>query len=100
MNERTRRWIDALKLLDKDPRAAVPCPNCQNSVLVIHDVAGDDWVDRHMVCTGCGAQEVATVTTGRVELMIGALPPDLVKRLDLESRSAHDFARRAGDYLP
>jgi Zn finger protein HypA/HybF involved in hydrogenase expression len=58
----SRRWIEAVKILDADPEAAVPCPNCGQGMLKIIDAHVDAvTIDRYMQCPLCHAHNVAMI---------------------------------------
>jgi Zn finger protein HypA/HybF involved in hydrogenase expression len=58
----SRRWIEAVKILDADPNAAVPCPNCGQGTLEVIDAHVDAaTIDRYLQCPLCHAQNVAMI---------------------------------------
>jgi hypothetical protein len=57
----TERWIEAGKVLAKDPSARVRCPERDDGMLTVHDsvLVGDQtMMERRLVCDQCGAQSV------------------------------------------
>jgi len=56
MNEESKRWIDAGKILGLDPTAHVLCPKCQTEVLSVTDQPLDaTHLERHLRCPKCNA---------------------------------------------
>jgi predicted nucleic-acid-binding Zn-ribbon protein len=52
----TARWIAAGELLATDPSQQVPCPRCENDILVVKDIGvGGIKFERLMSCPSCGA---------------------------------------------
>jgi predicted RNA-binding Zn-ribbon protein involved in translation (DUF1610 family) len=61
MNEITKRWIEAGKVLAADPLAKVPCPNCGEADLQVQDVANPANAvefERYIRCPRCGGFNV------------------------------------------
>jgi hypothetical protein len=55
------RWIEAGKILAKDPAARVRCPERCDGVLTVEDslMIGDHTlIERRLVCDRCGARSV------------------------------------------
>jgi DNA-directed RNA polymerase subunit RPC12/RpoP len=61
MNEISRRWVEAGKILAADPSAKVRCPQCGGGVLEVEDVGNpvnSDEFERYLRCPICGARNV------------------------------------------
>jgi hypothetical protein len=60
----TTRWIEAAKILGRDPRAEVRCPRNEDAILVVEDQAheGQRTFERHMRCPKCGAYNAMRMT--------------------------------------
>jgi hypothetical protein len=63
MNEVSKRWLEAAKVLSKDVTAKISCPECSKGVLLVKDEEIDDWnkIDRYLICNNCGRWEVITM---------------------------------------
>jgi C4-type Zn-finger protein len=60
-DEARRKWIEAAGILSVDPNAQVPCPNCEEDVLIVADVPYEKdptMFSRYLRCQRCGAFEV------------------------------------------
>ncbi len=68
MNTAKDRWIAAGRILSSDPAAVVRCPERDDGVLLVHDVAAPDGsvLERYLVCQSCGACNVILKPKGRV----------------------------------
>jgi len=61
MNEKGKKWIEALKQFHIDPNVKVICPECDKGHLILKtEPFGDDKVDWYMICDSCGNYNVAT----------------------------------------
>jgi Zn finger protein HypA/HybF involved in hydrogenase expression len=59
---RSRRWIEAAKILAVDAKAAVACPSCGKGTLHVIDAHQDAVkLDRYMQCPVCHAHNVMTL---------------------------------------
>lgn len=57
----TKKWIEAAKILIRDPSAAVRCPERSDGFLTVRDVVARDdptMMERYLVCGACGASNV------------------------------------------
>lgn len=62
MNEITQKWLEAAKILIKDPKVKIICPECNKGTLIIKDEEfSETQIDRYMICDNCGRWEVITV---------------------------------------
>jgi len=56
MNEESKRWIEAAKILGVNPAAEVLCPRCQSAALSVTDQPLDaTHFERHLRCSKCNA---------------------------------------------
>ena len=64
MNDITKSWIKAAKLLAEKPDAIVSCPSCKVGRLKVKDELIIDWnkVDRYLYCDTCGNWNVLTMS--------------------------------------
>jgi DNA-directed RNA polymerase subunit RPC12/RpoP len=56
-----QRWLEALRVLASNPKAAVRCPEQNDAVLEVHDVvieASPTMIERYLVCPACGARNI------------------------------------------
>jgi hypothetical protein len=59
-----RKWIDAAKQLERDPRKQVLCPCCGEGTLIASDTRPPDnpnLVERYLRCPACHAYDIAVV---------------------------------------
>jgi hypothetical protein len=64
MKIENKMWIEAAKILEKDPLAKVQCPECKVGTLIIKDEPLDargDRIDRYLICDNCGKWNVITM---------------------------------------
>jgi len=62
MQENTKLWIEAAKILATNPTAKVSCPVCKIGTLNVKDESfGNDKIDRYMLCDSCGQHNVLTI---------------------------------------
>jgi len=53
---KSRKWVEAGKILSKDPYAQVKCPTCEQDILVVQDVRNErnlDEFERIIQCPIC-----------------------------------------------
>lgn len=65
MNQRFRRWTEAVKLLVTDPTTRVKCPMCGQANLTVTDVPytnNPERFERYIRCPAC--KEMAIVRMG------------------------------------
>lgn len=70
MNEESRGWLEAAKILVKDPNARVLCPSCRTVLLRTIDYPSPidpTMFDRQLLCEGCGASEFIVRMRSRSE---------------------------------
>jgi uncharacterized C2H2 Zn-finger protein len=64
MNDLSKRWIEAAKVLGKDSNAKVNCPKCASTFLTVFDVEitvlDKGKIDRYLKCPSCSASNVLT----------------------------------------
>ena len=56
--EKVQKWVAAAKVLGVDPTQIVRCPERDDGVLVVKDVAFENdpaMMERYLVCDTCGA---------------------------------------------
>jgi uncharacterized C2H2 Zn-finger protein len=61
MNDVTAKWIEAAKVLGRDPSAKVPCPVCDFASLEVREVpnpANEAEFERYLQCPSCGAVNI------------------------------------------
>lgn len=60
MNEKVKKWVDAVKQLTKDPNSKVVCPECDNGFLILTEVPAEQHnkVDWYLKCDTCGQWNV------------------------------------------
>jgi Zn finger protein HypA/HybF involved in hydrogenase expression len=57
ISEIGKQWIEAAKLLGKEPTAAVRCPECGKANLKVEDILQDSKrIERRMHCPCCHAE--------------------------------------------
>jgi len=65
MNETTRKWIEAGRILQTDTKAIVACPECSIGTLIIKDEpvadGNNQTIDRYLICNNCGKWNVITM---------------------------------------
>lgn len=62
IDAKSRRWVEAAKVLGGDPKASVPCPKCGQGTLKVIDAPFDvNKIDRYMQCPVCQACCVMTL---------------------------------------
>ena len=64
MNDITKKWIEASKILGKDKNAIIICPECNDGNLTIKDeliASRHDAVERYLICNACGKWNVITL---------------------------------------
>jgi hypothetical protein len=57
----SRRWVEAAKMLARDPTTVVTCPERNDGTLVVRDevsVSDPTMIDRYLICDRCGARNV------------------------------------------
>ena len=64
MSDETRAWIEAAKILGRDPAAHVPCPRCGEAKLAVQDVVVGTTLERHLSCPRCGARNSLLIRLG------------------------------------
>ncbi len=58
MTSETLKWIEAGKILGRDPDAKVRCPHCGDEYLQVQDVVNPEdpnEFERVLTCPGCNA---------------------------------------------
>ena len=62
MNEKLKRWLDALKEFEINPNAKIICPECNKGILILKDepIKNTNKIDRYIICDSCGKWNVAT----------------------------------------
>jgi len=61
MNDTTQKWIEAAKLLGRDPAVSVECPVCGSAKLAVEDIPnpGNEMeFERYLRCPSCDAVNV------------------------------------------
>lgn len=63
MNELSKKWAEAAKILAKDTSAMVKCPECGIGNLKVKDELIEKWnkLDRYLTCDNCGKWNVLTM---------------------------------------
>lgn len=64
MKPETKKWIDAGYILQNDPNAKVPCPECGVGILIVKDEpigTSGNRIDRYLICNNCGKWNVITI---------------------------------------
>lgn len=64
MKPETKKWIEAGKLLQYDPKAIVQCPECGIGTLQVKDEPignSSNRIDRYLICNNCGKWNVITM---------------------------------------
>ncbi len=61
-SEESKRWIEAVKIMSKDPGKKVLCPKCNIGYLYTKDVVWEDGkkCDRYFMCSNCKAYNTVT----------------------------------------
>lgn len=61
--EKSRKWIEAAKQLEINPKLKLKCPECDQGYLIVRDELIESWkkLDRYMVCDTCGKWNVMTM---------------------------------------
>jgi transposase-like protein len=56
----TKAWVNAGIVLANDPTKLVPCPDCGEANLNVHDacVEGSDHFSRYMWCPSCKSRNI------------------------------------------
>ena len=61
MNETTKKWVEAAKILGRDPSRNVVCPVCGEANLVVADVptpGNEVEFERYLRCPSCHAVNI------------------------------------------
>lgn len=56
-----KKWVEAAKILARDPSAVVQCPERADGVLTVRDEVSKEnpaMMERYLVCGSCGARNV------------------------------------------
>jgi len=63
MNKVNQGWIEAAKILAKNPKAKFKCPECNVGELMIKDeiMIDKNKMDRYLNCNHCGKWNVITM---------------------------------------
>jgi len=72
MEEKTKKWIEAAKILGINPAAEVVCPECGVGKLLCKDEPIEIWgkIDRYLVCDNCGKWNVMTMDKPAIDEML------------------------------
>lgn len=63
MNELSRRWLEAAKILIKNSTVKIACPECNKGALMVKDEEfGKTQIDRYLICNNCGKWNVITMS--------------------------------------
>lgn len=63
MNETSQKWLEAAKILIKDPTVKITCPECNKGTLIVKDEEfSETQIDRYLICDNCGRSEVITMS--------------------------------------
>ena len=61
MDEKYKKWIDAVNQFHLDRQAEIVCTECNKGLLVLKiEPFGDDKEDWYLICDSCGKWNVAT----------------------------------------
>lgn len=64
MTSKTKRWIEAAKILTRNPDEKVLCPECAEEFLLVKDEPIDQTrFDRYLICPKCGKWNVITINS-------------------------------------
>jgi len=63
MTEKSKKWLEAAKILGKDPSQRVVCPECGIGHLQVKDEPIVNWnkIDRYLICDNCEKWNVMTM---------------------------------------
>ncbi len=65
MNDVTKKWIEAGRILSANKHTIVKCPVCNIGILVVKDEPipnHDGWFDRYLICDNCANSNVLSMS--------------------------------------